>query len=71
MTNGESVCWVSVHLFIFSILGLEDFLSEHVFFLGSIGDTVGSDVLEEFGGSINGSIFADVVETKGEGSFAE
>ena len=49
VANGEGVGWVSVDLSVFSGLGLEDLLSEHIFFLGTVGDTVGGDVLEEVG----------------------
>jgi hypothetical protein len=70
-SNGEGVCWVSVDLGVFGGFGVEDFLSEHVFFLGSVGDTVLCDMLEEFVGGINLFILADIFESKGEGSFAE
>jgi len=70
-SNGEGVCWVSVDLGEFGNLGVEDFLSEHVFFLGSIGDTVSSDVLEELGGGIDFLVFAEIGESEGEGGFAE
>jgi len=69
-SDGEGVLWVGVHLGVFSGFGVEDFLSEHVFFLGSVGDTVGGDVLEEVGAGINVR-FADILESKGEGGFAE
>ena len=70
-SNGEGVCWVSVDLGEFGNLGVEDFLSEHVFFLGSVRDTVGGDVLEELGGGIDGFVFAEIGESEGEGGFAE
>jgi len=70
-SDGEGVCWVSVDLGEFGNLGVEDFLSEHVFFLGSIGDTVSSDVLEELGGGIDVFVFAEIGESEGEGGFAE
>jgi len=65
-SNGEGVCWVSVDLGEFGNLGVEDFLSEHVFFLGSIGDTVSSDVLEELGGGIDFLVFAEIGAPQGQ-----
>jgi hypothetical protein len=70
-TNSEGVCWIGVDLGEFGHLGVEDFLSEHVFFLGSVGDTVFSDVLEELGGGIDLFVFAEIGESEGEGGFAE
>jgi hypothetical protein len=65
-TDGEGVFWVSVDLGVFGGFGLEDLLSEHVLFCGSVGDTVIGDVLEELGGWLSGGF-----ESKGEGGFSK
>lgn len=70
MSNGESVSWVGVDFGILSSFLVEDFLSEHVFFLGSEGDTILSNVLEEISVGIN-TLFAEIFESKGESGFAE
>lgn len=70
VANGEGVLWVGVDLGVLSSLDIEDLFSEVVLFLGSIGDTVLGDVLEESVGGLN-LFLADFFETKGEGSFAE
>ena len=70
MSDGESVVLVSVDGLVFSISGSEDFGSEKVFFLGTIGETELSDVVEELGAGVN-VFLADVLETKGNGSFTE
>jgi len=68
--DGESVVLVSVDGLVFSISGSKDFGSEKVFFLGTVGETELSDVVEELGAGVN-VFLADVLETKGNGSFAE
>jgi len=57
VTNGESVFWVGVDLLEFLGVGDEDGLSEHEFFLGSVGDTVSGDVLEEI--EVGGKLFLE------------
>jgi len=66
VSNGEGVGGIGVDLGIFNSVGIEDSLSEDVFFLGSVGDTVVSDVLEEIGAWLSNGF-----ETKGEGGFSE
>ena len=70
MSDGEGVVLVGVDLGIFDGVGGEDVLSEGVFFLGSIGDTVLGDVLEEGVADIEVGV-ADIFESKTEGGFAE
>ena len=47
MADGEGVLWVGVDFGEFFGVGNEDLLSEEEFSLGSVGDTVAGDVLEE------------------------
>jgi len=47
VADGEGVLWVGVNSLEFLSVGHEDLLSEHELFRGSVGDTVGGDVLEE------------------------
>ena len=70
VTNSESVVLISVNLGILLCFGVEDFLSEHVFFLGSEGEAVFSYVLKEFSADIS-FVLAEILESKGEGGFAE
>ena len=55
MADGEGVLWVGVDSSEFLGVGDEDCLSEHVFFLGSVRETVSSDVLEEI--EVGGKLF--------------
>lgn len=48
VADGEGVLWVGVNFSVLSGVGGEDSLSEVEFFLGSVRDTVGGDVLKEF-----------------------
>jgi len=47
VADGEGVLWVGVDSGEFLGVGNEDLLSEEELFLGSVGDTVAGDVLEE------------------------
>ena len=47
VSNGEGVGWVSVDHGILGVLGGEDVKSEFVLLLGSVGESMGSEVLNE------------------------
>jgi len=47
VADGEGVLWVGVDSGEFLGVGNEDLLSEEELFLGSVGDTMAGDVLEE------------------------
>jgi hypothetical protein len=49
MSDGESVGWIGVDFFVFSIFHVENTLSELVFFLGTVAET-------EFGNMLNESL---------------
>lgn len=64
VTDGEGVFWVSVDLSIGLGFLVEEFLSEHVLFLGSVRDTVLGDMLEEY-------LAWGIHDTKGGKGFSE
>ena len=47
MSDGEGVLWVGVDLVVLSVEGLVDTESELILLLGSVGDTVGRQMLDE------------------------
>lgn len=47
MSNSESVCWIRVDGFKFSIFFNKELLSESEFLFGTVGKVVAGDMLEE------------------------
>jgi hypothetical protein len=70
VSNGEGVVLVSVDFSVFNSLGIEEGLSEGVFFSSSVGKSVLSNVVKEVDGGVL-LFLADVFESKGHGGFAE
>jgi hypothetical protein len=71
MANCESIIWISINLLVLGILGVENFLSKQIFFLGTKGNTILGDVLEIVGLWIFNFGLTEISEAKGGAGFAE